>query len=1359
MKVKQINLRKSFAATHLFASQLESSTIGLLTEPYHYKNKIPKLGSLFELFPDTTLSSPPRAAILVPRSLQATYLPHLSGPDVTVLFFRRHKLLVVSGYCDKNLEMIQPWMTDIMDYADNKNCKIVLGLDSNAHSELYGQETDGRGEILEEFILNHGLEVNNRGTTPTFCTLRGTTLATSFIDITLSRDLTIVDWLVDETFNNSDHNTLSYELLLSPEQPRLIRPWKKANWKRFSRILQKTQFFEPTKMSIKKLDKLVQSLYKILLSALDKSCPLRPAHSDDCNLKWWNASLTKESRKLNKQFKIAKRCKSLTETVKLKLMKQKFKRLCKKGKRNSWRKFTFNLNETDRLASLARTLQNKERNKLYTLKRPNGTMTDPGSETLDLLFQTHFPASTPLHKVDYQQHTLHPPNSDSEFIKQRFNHWLNLELLNKAFKKFNKKKSPGPDGIKPVVFDHLPDNFKRHLLFLYKCCIHFHYTPVLWKDTKVIFIPKPGKDDYTLPKSFRPISLSNYFLKALERLVCWNMDLSLRVYPIHERQHGFMAGRSTESAISMTTNYIEKYLAHKEHCLGVFLDISAAFDSINIDHVRRALLKHGGEPNMVGWYHNYLSHRNLFSELHHEHASCSTGVGFPQGGVCSARFWLIAFNQAIKIINSTFVEGIGYADDCCILMGGTDQSHMVAQVQRVINKLITWGNTCGLRFNHSKTVVVLFTPNSKKFRKHIKIDGNPIPYSKKVKYLGLTLDSKLNWSIHVKEKAIACKRFLFMVARITRDSFGPAPKMMRWAYHSIVRPMLTYGALCWAHKIDANHFDNILRNLNRAGMNTFSNFPRSTPTCTVEIITNTTPLSLHAIKTGLSSRIRLRDIVKLDWTNPFDSEGTSFSHIKFWDQLIYDCNLEFCLEDDDFVTLAMPLIRYTVDTDSFSGDSKYLSPSQYNVFTDGSKLNSKVGAGVFITTDNQPLYSHSFRLPDKSTVFQAEIFAINRAAIFLRSIPHPRYIKFFVDSQAALLALNNTTVTSRLVGDTIHNLNLLPGKIRLVWIKAHVGHTGNECADELAKNGTLLPAADIFPVPLPKQVTKSAIKFAIDEIWNLQWVRYPDGRQSKQFFPLPNRQKAKFCYNLSRQELGRLIRIVTGHNNLFYHRSNVDKSLSTSPLCRFCGEERETFHHFATNCPCFRLSRLHYFQSDTCFRDGSWSVRQLLDFSNIPSIAAALGGNFDPALHLEVQRDMEDLIESEQVNADLQPGRRHSPSHPVHVLSDSDMSDSSNLETQEHNRRQLILSAHRIHPLSSSSDDSGENQQTILEVRRPLGPEAASEVVDSLPSSFSGHSSSSFHRIKINYTTFDITDDEYLHNSTFDEEDEEFQDL
>ena len=1224
MKVRQINLRKSFAATTLFASQLDINTLGLLTEPYHYQNKICKLGYNFELFPDTTQPSPPRAAILVPKCFQATFLPQLSTPDATVVFFKQQNLLVTSGYCDGKLPMIQEWLRKIIAYVDSKGCKVVFGLDSNAHSELYGEETDGRGEILEDFIFQHSLEVENRGNTPTFSTLRGASLATSFIDITLSRDVRVVDWFVDESFNNSDHNTLKYEILVSPDPPRLVRPWKRANWTRFTRILASKTFHVPEVMSIKKLDKLVSSLYKNLNYALDKACPKRPAKSEESNLKWWNDKLTLESLKINKQYKIAKRCKTLTERVKLKIMKSKFKKMCRKEKKSCWRKFIFNLKDTDRMASLAKSLQNKERSKLYTLRKSDDAMTEPGKETLDLLFQTHFPASVPLKQVQYRSNRFAHLQSRSTYIADTCDSWLNLRLLNKAFKKFNKKKSPGPDGIKPIVFDHLPVNIKLLLIFIYKCCIHFHYTPVLWKDTKVIFIPKPGKDDYSLPKSFRPISLSNYFLKAFERLVCWRMDDSLLLYPIHEKQHGFMTGRSTESAISQTTDYIEKILAHKQHCLALFLDISAAFDSIDIEHVKRALLKHGGDPDMVGWYHNYLSHRNLYSELHQETASCSTGVGFPQGGVCSTRFWLIAFNQAIKIINNRFVEGIGYADDCCILMGGTDQSHMVAQVQRVVNKLINWGASCGLRFNHSKTVAVLFTSNNKKFKRKIKIQGNEIPYSLRVKYLGVTLDHKLSWNTHIKEKAKACKRFLFMVARITKNAYGPSPKIMRWTFLSIVRPMMTYGAMCWAHKVHTGNIDNILRNLNRAGMNMYSNFPRSTPTRTLELISDTIPLSLQAQKIGLSARIRLRNILRRDWEAPEGSNPSSRGHLHFWDQLIADNNLEFCMEVDDSVALSMPFSHYSVITDSFSGHSKYLTPAQLNVFTDGSKFNGKVGAGVFIKTGCTNVTSLSFRLPDKASVFQAEIYAINQAALFIHNLPNFQFIKFFVDSQAALLALNSKDISSRLVGDTVHNLNLISGSVRLVWIKAHVGHEGNETADKLAKLGTTRPTP--APLALPKQVAKQAIKEAIDEMWHFEWYQYNDGRQSKQFYKQPNRSKAKYCYNLNRQEFGRLVRIITGHNNLFYHRSNVDKTGVTNPLCRFCQEVNETFYHFATDCPCFRLSRFQYFQNDTCFINGKWSVRQLLDFSNIPSITAALGGSFDPMVHLEQQRDFEDLM-------------------------------------------------------------------------------------------------------------------------------------
>ena len=104
--------------------------------------------------------------------------------------------------------------------------------------------------------------------------------------------------------------------------------------------------------------------------------------------------------------------------------------------------------------------------------------------------------------------------------------------------------------------------------------------PLLWKDTKVIFIPKPGKESYRRAKAFRPISLSNYFLKGLERLVAWKMDEALVKHPLHPKQHGFQRGKSTESALSNTVNHLESFVLKKQYALGIFLDISSAFDSI-----------------------------------------------------------------------------------------------------------------------------------------------------------------------------------------------------------------------------------------------------------------------------------------------------------------------------------------------------------------------------------------------------------------------------------------------------------------------------------------------------------------------------------------------------------------------------------------------------------------------------------------------------------------------------------------------------------------------------------------------------------------------------------------------------------
>ena len=123
--------------------------------------------------------------------------------------------------------------------------------------------------------------------------------------------------------------------------------------------------------------------------------------------------------------------------------------------------------------------------------------------------------------------------------------------------------------------------------------LHFSFTPTKWKEAKLIFIPKPGKISYKTPKAWRPISLTNYPVKALEKLCVWQTDKTILKAPIHKNQHGFRSDRSTETAISSVTDYIEQNIYHNKHVLSVFLDIQAAFNTIEPTHIRDALQRKG----------------------------------------------------------------------------------------------------------------------------------------------------------------------------------------------------------------------------------------------------------------------------------------------------------------------------------------------------------------------------------------------------------------------------------------------------------------------------------------------------------------------------------------------------------------------------------------------------------------------------------------------------------------------------------------------------------------------------------------------------------------------------------------------
>ena len=149
----------------------------------------------------------------------------------------------------------------------------------------------------------------------------------------------------------------------------------------------------------------------------------------------------------------------------------------------------------------------------------------------------------------------------------------------------------------------LPHDKHKYLTIMYKSCIDLHFTPTDWKNSTIIFIPKPGKASCSEPKSFRPISLSNYLLKALEKLCVWNVEEKLDKNPLNTHQHGFQKRKCTDSAISKTVNYLEQNIDRGNHCLAVFLDIKGAFDTICPTHIKKSLKVKGINKDLIEWYY------------------------------------------------------------------------------------------------------------------------------------------------------------------------------------------------------------------------------------------------------------------------------------------------------------------------------------------------------------------------------------------------------------------------------------------------------------------------------------------------------------------------------------------------------------------------------------------------------------------------------------------------------------------------------------------------------------------------------------------------------------------------------------
>ena len=1208
---RQVNLQKSRQASLKLNGVLSGDpSIAIVQEPYTVENKVVLRCPGYRTVPGATCDGVPRAALFIPNYIQSVEIGHLCHPDCAVVQFKWNALniLFASVYLDGEDDVVQPWLSRLVEYGLDRNMSIVIGMDSNCHSSLYSDAvTDERGNDLEDFILLHDLDIANIGFVPTFQTFR----AQSVIDVTLFKDIAIRGWHVDQDYNASDHNTIKFQIEVEEVCPKEIRNWKEAKWQKFSDKLSK-KYVPPERMTAKKLDRELEKFYVDLEVALELACPKKERVPRVKESQWFSEKLQQLNRRVRKQYDKAMRIDTHEERDKYAILHGKFRRRCRRAKDKSWRRFVSETPDEHKMAFLSKLALHKDKLDLNVLYDSNHNVTKPGEETIRRLAEVHFPEAAiqgnfPSYNVDRA--------ALSTEISGKYD-YITRRKVEISLMRFKPNKAPGPDGIQPLIFKYLPEPFLDRLTFIYECCIHFRYTPRLWQESTVVFIPKPGKKDYRISKNHRPIVLSNFFLKGLERLITWKMDKNLVYHPIHRNQHGFQIGKGTEGALSGTCDYIERFVLTRGYCLGLFLDISSAYDSMDIEQIRNSLYLHGGQEDLVEWYYNYLSRRILRISLHGDTLSYVCGQGFPQGGVASAKFWIIAFNPAIEIINRHMVTGQGYADDLAAVFGGREPDVLIPRMQEVLDELVEWGESCNLSFNPDKTVAVGFTRARRHvFEQQLTIHGQPIQYVDQVKYLGLHLDKRLNWTAHLEHKLKANKKFLHKMSKIAKTAWGPKPHLMRWTWTCVVRPNFIYGSLLWQHSVKSVGKLKKVRRLNRMAINTYAKVHSSSPTQTLELMTDTFPLKLYLQKEATCAYVRLQNNLTLDWHGESRS-GLQRSHLRSLQHLVRDLGVHELMLQQDECDIGNPA-DILVHQESFTDPAaytEYLESEDFpiHIYTDGSKMNNKVGCAFRIRNSEEILKDFKFRIPDRCSVYQAETMAIQYAAKRVVQDNIEGSITFFVDSQAAMLGLRSGRIRSQVVLDTILALEALARPYQFVWVKSHSGVAGNEAVDELAKSA--LDNEAVVDTPIPKNEVKGVVLSALRDIWNEEWSEYTEARMSKKWYNTQDKHRAREVCHLSRLKLGRLVRIVTGHNALRYYNYVLDETLS--PACRLCGMADETFHHLATECPNTARTRREVFGNKDILSNMDWEVDELLEFSYTPRINSLLDPNDVHSIHL-----------------------------------------------------------------------------------------------------------------------------------------------
>ena len=350
---------------------------------------------------------------------------------------------------------------------------------------------------------------------------------------------------------------------------------------------------------------------------------------------------------------------------------------------------------------------------------------------------------------------------------------------------------------------------------LFNQCLEANVFPEAWKTASVRMLVKPGKNKNEAC-SYRPISLLSCLGKIFERYLYVYLvkELTDKKF-FNEIQAGFTKGRSQQEHIFRLSQQVSNGMKERKCSVGLFLDVSAAFDSVWKCGLKYKIKRIGLPKQMENLLFSFLDSRILRVNVNGTWSEVvSLDAGTPQGACLSPILYLIYVNDASDEVNLGQLAMSQFADDIGLWASGSLVSEARIKVQNAVKSLERWCTKWQVTLNPTKSKVVIFT-KCPRHKAEIERDGftvklfnNDIPVVPEAEFLGITFDSRLTWEPQIKKTIAKAYKRLNLMRILSATTDKQNPDTLLQIYKAIIRPIFEYGCLSMINAAEV-HLDKI----------------------------------------------------------------------------------------------------------------------------------------------------------------------------------------------------------------------------------------------------------------------------------------------------------------------------------------------------------------------------------------------------------------------------------------------------------------------------------------------------------------------------------------------------------------------